>query len=402
LPGEYDQRADSAAQCIQLMNTEAEAVVKFARTIVLEGDIDGKDLEAIKKYCVNPVDSQIAAMEKPDDLAMETVPPEDVPVIDGFRTMTESALEGYRKEMGFAMSTADIAFVQQYYRDEERRDPTLTELKVIDTYWSDHCRHTTFNTTLRDVGFDDSPYGRLVAQAFAQYLDMRKEVYGAKEKNLCLMDMACIGAKYLKKYGKVNDLDESEEINACSIKVKARIDGKEEDWLVMFKNETHNHPTEIEPFGGAATCLGGAIRDPLSGRVYVYQAMRVTGAADPRRPIEETINGKLPQRKITREAAQGYSSYGNQIGLATGLVDEVYHENYVAKRMEIGAVVGAAPADHVIRKTPQKGDIIVLVGGRTGRDGCGGATGSSKEHTEESILQCGAEVQKGNPPVERN
>lgn len=402
LPGQYDQRADSAAQCIKLMNTEAEAVVKFARTIVLEGDIDGKDLEAIKKYCVNPVDSQIAAMEKPDDLAMETVPPEDVPVIDGFRTMTESALEGYRKEMGFAMSTADIAFVQQYYRDEERRDPTLTELKVIDTYWSDHCRHTTFNTTLRDVGFDDSPYGRLVAQAFAQYLDMRKEVYGAKEKNLCLMDMACIGAKYLKKYGKVNNLDESEEINACSIKVKARIDGKEEDWLVMFKNETHNHPTEIEPFGGAATCLGGAIRDPLSGRVYVYQAMRVTGAADPRRPIEETINGKLPQRKITREAAQGYSSYGNQIGLATGLVDEVYHENYVAKRMEIGAVVGAAPADHVIRKTPQKGDIIVLVGGRTGRDGCGGATGSSKEHTEESILQCGAEVQKGNPPVERN
>ena len=402
LPGQYDQRADSAAQCIKLMNTEAEAVVKFARTIVLEGDIDGKDLEAIKKYCVNPVDSQIAAMEKPDDLAMETVPPEDVPVIDGFRTMTESALEGYRKEMGFAMSTADIAFVQQYYRDEERRDPTLTELKVIDTYWSDHCRHTTFNTTLRDVGFDDSPYGRLVAQAFAQYLDMRKEVYDAKEKNLCLMDMACIGAKYLKKYGKVNDLDESEEINACSIKVKARIDGKEEDWLVMFKNETHNHPTEIEPFGGAATCLGGAIRDPLSGRVYVYQAMRVTGAADPRRPIEETINGKLPQRKITREAAQGYSSYGNQIGLATGLVDEVYHENYVAKRMEIGAVVGAAPADHVIRKTPQKGDIIVLVGGRTGRDGCGGATGSSKEHTEESILQCGAEVQKGNPPVERN
>ena len=402
LPGQYDQRADSAAQCIKLMNTEAEAVVKFARTIVLEGDIDGKDLEAIKKYCVNPVDSQIAAMEKTDDLAMETVPPEDVPVIDGFRTMTESALEGYRKEMGFAMSTADIAFVQQYYRDEERRDPTLTELKVIDTYWSDHCRHTTFNTTLRDVGFDDSPYGRLVAQAFAQYLDMRKEEYGAKEKNLCLMDMACIGAKYLKKYGKVNDLDESEEINACSIKVKARIDGKEEDWLVMFKNETHNHPTEIEPFGGAATCLGGAIRDPLSGRVYVYQAMRVTGAADPRRPIEETINGKLPQRKITREAAQGYSSYGNQIGLATGLVDEVYHENYVAKRMEIGAVVGAAPADHVIRKTPQKGDIIVLVGGRTGRDGCGGATGSSKEHTEESILQCGAEVQKGNPPVERN
>ncbi len=402
LPGQYDQRADSAAQCIKLMNTEADATVKFARTIVLEGDIDAKELEAVKKYCVNPVDSQIAAMEKPDDLEMETVPPEDVQVIEGFRTMTGDALEKYRKEMGFAMSGDDILFVQQYYRDEERRDPTLTELKVIDTYWSDHCRHTTFNTTLKDVGFDDSPYGRLVAQAFAQYLDMRKDVYGAREKNLCLMDMACIGAKYLKKHGKVDDLDESEEINACSIKVKARIDGKEEDWLVMFKNETHNHPTEIEPFGGAATCLGGAIRDPLSGRVYVYQAMRVTGAADPRRPIEETINGKLPQRKITREAAQGYSSYGNQIGLATGQVDEVYHENYVAKRMEIGAVVGAAPADHVIRKTPQKGDVIILVGGRTGRDGCGGATGSSKEHTEESILQCGAEVQKGNPPVERN
>ena len=402
LPGQYDQRADSAAQCIKLMNAGAEAVVKFARTIVLEGDINDASLEAIKNYCVNPVDSQIASDDKPLDLTMETTVPPAVAIIDGFRKMNEAALEEYRKEMGFAMSREDIKFVQKYYTEDEQRDPTLTELKVIDTYWSDHCRHTTFNTTLEDVGFDDSPYGRLVAQAFAQYLDMRKDVYGNREKNLCLMDMACIGTKYLKKHGKADNLDESEEINACSIKVKAKIDGKEEDWLVMFKNETHNHPTEIEPFGGAATCLGGAIRDPLSGRVYVYQAMRVTGAADPRKPIEETLSGKLPQRKITTEAAHGYSSYGNQIGLATGLVDEVYHENYVAKRMEIGAVVGAAPADHVIRKVPQKGDVIILVGGRTGRDGCGGATGSSKEHTEESILQCGAEVQKGNPPVERN
>ena len=402
LPGQYDQRADSAAQCIKLMNSEAEATVKFARVIVLEGALNSAQVDTVRSYCVNPVDSQIAADEKPDNLAMETTAPEDVAVIAGFRTMSEEELEKYRKEMGFAMSSADIKFVQKYYRDDEDRDPTLTELKVIDTYWSDHCRHTTFNTTLEDVGFEDSPYGRLVAQAFAQYLDMRKDVYGDRDKNLCLMDMACIGAKYLKKHGKADNLDESEEINACSIKVKAKIDGREEDWLVMFKNETHNHPTEIEPFGGAATCLGGAIRDPLSGRVYVYQAMRVTGAADPRKPIEETLSGKLPQRKITCEAAHGYSSYGNQIGLATGLVDEVYHDNYVAKRMEIGAVVGAAPADHVDRRVPEKGDVIILVGGRTGRDGCGGATGSSKEHTEESILQCGAEVQKGNPPVERN
>ena len=402
LPGQYDQRADSASQCIKLMNAEADATVKFARVIILEGDLDDQQVETIRSYCVNPVDSQIAADEKPENLEMETTVPEDVAVITGFRTMDEATLENYRKKMGFAMSPADIQFVQKYYAEDEDRDPTLTELKVIDTYWSDHCRHTTFNTTLEEVTFEDSPYGRIVKEAFDQYMAMRKGVYGDRDKTLCLMDMACIGAKYLKKHGKVDNLDESEEINACSIKVKAKIDGKEEDWLVMFKNETHNHPTEIEPFGGAATCLGGAIRDPLSGRVYVYQAMRVTGAADPRKPIEETLAGKLPQRKITQEAAAGYSSYGNQIGLATGLVDEVYHENYVAKRMEIGAVVGAAPADHVIRKVPAKGDVIILVGGRTGRDGCGGATGSSKEHTEESILQCGAEVQKGNPPVERN
>ena len=402
LPGQYDQRADSAAQCIKLMNGSAEPIVKFARVIVLEGKLTSQQIEAVKSYCVNPVDSQIAENRKPDNLEMETETPADVAVIEGFRAMTEEKLEAYRKEMGFAMSGEDIKFVQKYYKDTEDREPTLTELKVIDTYWSDHCRHTTFNTTLEDIRFEDSPYGEIVKQAFAQYMDMRDDVYGDREKNLCLMDMACIGAKYLKKHDKVDNLDESEEINACSIKVKAKIDGKEEDWLVMFKNETHNHPTEIEPFGGAATCLGGAIRDPLSGRVYVYQAMRVTGAADPRKPIEETLAGKLPQRKITQEAAHGYSSYGNQIGLATGLVDEVYHKDYVAKRMEIGAVVGAAPADHVIRRTPEKGDVIILVGGRTGRDGCGGATGSSKEHTEESINQCGAEVQKGNPPVERN
>lgn len=402
LPGQYDQRADSAAQCIKLMNAEADATVKFARIIVLEGNITAEQQERIKSYCVNPVDSRLAEIAKPETLEMETTVPEDVAVVEGFRSMDETALEGYRKEMGFAMSPADIQFVQKYYAEDEQRDPSLTELKVIDTYWSDHCRHTTFNTTLEDITFEDSPYGAVVKAAFDEYMAMRRDVYGDRDKNLCLMDMACIGAKYLKKHDKVDNLDESEEINACSIKVKAKIDGKEEDWLVMFKNETHNHPTEIEPFGGAATCLGGAIRDPLSGRVYVYQAMRVTGAADPRKAIEETLSGKLPQRKITQEAAAGYSSYGNQIGLATGQVDEVYHPDYVAKRMEIGAVVGAAPADHVIRKVPQPGDVIILVGGRTGRDGCGGATGSSKEHTEESILQCGAEVQKGNPPVERN
>ena len=401
LPGQYDQRADSASQCIKLMNAEADATVKFARVIVPEGNISAADLEAIKKYCVNPVDSQIAANEKPQDLEMETTVPEDVAVIKGFRTMREPDLEDYRKEMGFAMSPEDIKFVQEYYARDERRDPTLTELKVIDTYWSDHCRHTTFNTTLEEVGFDDSPYGRLVAQAFAQYLDIRKDVYGDRDKNLCLMDMACIGAKYLKKHGKADDLDESEEINACSIKVRAKIDGREEDWLVMFKNETHNHPTEIEPFGGAATCLGGAIRDPLSGRVYVYQAMRVTGSGNPCKGAAPTLHGKLPQRKITVGAAQGYSSYGNQIGLATGQVHEIYDEGYVAKRMEIGAVIAAAPKANVIREVPEPGDVVILLGGMTGRDGCGGATGSSKAHNDSSLETCGAEVQKGNAPVER-
>ena len=402
LPGQYDQRADSAAQCIKLMNAEAEASVRFARVIVLEGNVTPEQQKEIQNYCVNPVDSQIAENEKPQTLDMETVVPENVKIMDGFTKLDEEGLQSFRKDMEFAMSEGDIRVIQEYFKNEEQRDPTLTELKVIDTYWSDHCRHTTFNTQLTQVEFEDGPYGAIVRKAFEEYMDMRKEVYGDREKDVCLMDMASIGTKYLKKKGILHDLDESEEINACSIKVKAEIDGKEEDWLVMFKNETHNHPTEIEPFGGAATCLGGAIRDPLSGRVYVYQAMRVTGSADPRKPVEETLPGKLPQRKITQGAASGYSSYGNQIGLATGLVDEVYDEDYVAKRMEIGAVIGAAPADHVNRKVPAPGEVIVLVGGRTGRDGCGGATGSSKEHTEESILECGAEVQKGNPPVERN
>ncbi|MCI8645358.1 MAG: phosphoribosylformylglycinamidine synthase [Firmicutes bacterium] len=402
LPGQYDQRADSAAQCIKLMNADAEATVKFARVIVLEGQLTEDEIREIQGYCVNPVDSQIASDEKPETLEMETTVPEDVAVMEGFTKKDSDQLEAFRREMEFAMSPADIQVIQEYFKNEEKREPSLTELKVIDTYWSDHCRHTTFNTSLTKVDFEEDAYSAIVKKAFDEYLQMRKDVYGEREKDVCLMDMACIGTKYLKKKGVLHDLDESEEINACSINVKAKINGKDEDWLVMFKNETHNHPTEIEPFGGAATCLGGAIRDPLSGRVYVYQAMRVTGAADPRRPVEDTIPGKLPQRKITQGAASGYSSYGNQIGLATGLVDEVYDEDYAAKRMEIGAVIGAAPKDHVIRKTPAPGDVIILVGGRTGRDGCGGATGSSKEHTEDSILECGAEVQKGNPPVERN
>lgn len=403
LPGQYDQRADSAAQCIKLMAPEVQAIVKFARVIVLEGKISDEELNAIRDYCVNPVDSQPAAWEKLVSLEMEVTEPDDVKTVEGFTGMDDRQLETYRIESGFAMSPADIKHIYDYYKNEEGRDPTVTEMRVIDTYWSDHCRHTTFMTRLDDVSFEDSAYGRLVQAAFYDYMNIRKDVYGEHEKkDICLMDMACIGAKYLKKQGKADDIDESEEVNACSIKVKAKIDGKEDDWLVMFKNETHNHPTEIEPFGGAATCLGGAIRDPLSGRVYVYQAMRVTGAADPRKSIEETLHGKIPQKKLTREAAAGYSSYGNQIGIAAGQIDEVYDEDYVAKRMEVGAVVGAAPADHVIRKTLSSGDVVILVGGRTGRDGCGGATGSSKEHTADSILECGAEVQKGNPPVERN
>lgn len=402
LPGQYDQRADSAAQCIQLISMGNKPEVAFARVVALYGNITEEQYSAIKAYCINPVDSQQASPKKPEKLGIEAEIPDDVPVIEGFREMDEDALKKFHKEMGFAMSIADLIFVREHYNNDVHRDPTLTELKVIDTYWSDHCRHTTFSTKITDVDFGDSSYGKIVKKAYERYLEIRNQVYGERDKDITLMDLAVIGTKYIKQLGLAEDLDESEEINACSIKAKAVVDGKTEDWLVMFKNETHNHPTEIEPFGGAATCLGGAIRDPLSGRVYVYQAMRVTGSADPRTGIDETIQGKLPQRKITTEAAHGYSSYGNQIGIATGKVAEVYDEGYVAKRMEVGAVIGAAPAANVRRERPAEGDVVILVGGRTGRDGMGGATGSSKEHTESSILTCGAEVQKGNPPVERN
>lgn len=402
LPGQYDQRADSAVQCIKLMNVQSEATVRFARLIVLVGSISEEEIAAIKNYCINPVDSQEAGLEKPDKLGIQTVAPVDVKKIRGFILKSNEEIAAYREERSFAMSKEDLSFVREYFALEEKRDPTETELKVIDTYWSDHCRHTTFLTKINSATFGEDSYSQLVKTAFMDYLRIRDEVYGDKEKDMSLMDVAVIGAKHLKKKGLLEDLDESEEINACSIKVKAVVNGKSEDWLVMFKNETHNHPTEIEPFGGAATCLGGAIRDPLSGRVYVYQAMRVTGSGDPRTKIEATLPGKLPQSIITRGAAKGYSSYGNQIGLSTGLVSEIYDDGYVAKRMEIGAVIGAAPASHVRREVPVKGDFIILIGGRTGRDGCGGATGSSKEHTMDSILNCGAEVQKGNPLVERN
>ncbi len=404
LPGQYDQRADSAAQCIQLISMGQKPEVRFSRVIALYGNLTEQDAEAIKNYCINPVDSQEASMDKPETITMMADVPEDVKTIDGFRKMSDEQLRAFRSDMGFAMSEEDLLFVRQHYSEELMRDPTVTELRVIDTYWSDHCRHTTFSTKITDVKFADDKYSQLVKKAFERYLKIREEVYGDRiaEKDITLMDLAVIGTKYIKKMGLADDLDESEEINACSINVTAEIDGKPEEWLVMFKNETHNHPTEIEPFGGAATCLGGAIRDPLSGRVYVYQAMRVTGCGDPRTSIADTLAGKLPQRKITTGAAHGYSSYGNQIGIATGKVAEVYDEGYVAKRMEVGAVIGAAPKANVVRKKPAPGDRVILVGGRTGRDGCGGATGSSKEHTRESILTCGAEVQKGNPPVERN
>ncbi len=402
LPGQFDQRADSAAQCIQMISMKEKPEVRFARVICLEGDISDDQFEAVRKYCVNPVDSHEAEIEKPAGLAMEMAYPPDVETIRGFMNMNDDEVADFRDSQQFAMSLADIKYVRDYFKNEEFRDPTASELKVIDTYWSDHCRHTTFLTAIREVRIGDGRYEALFRSAYEEYFRIRKELYGTVARDVTLMDLAVIGAKYMKAKGRLSDLDESEEINACSIKVKATVKGEEEDWLVMFKNETHNHPTEIEPFGGAATCLGGAIRDPLSGRVYVYQAMRVTGSGDPRAAIEKTLPGKLPQRKITREAAAGYSSYGNQIGLATGQVSEIYHEGYVAKRMEVGAVIGAAPAANIYREKPGTGDRVVLVGGRTGRDGCGGATGSSKEHTEESILTCGAEVQKGNPPVERN
>ena len=400
LPGQYDQRADSAMQCIQIISGDDKAVVASAKTYVLKGKLSAEDVEKIKHYCINPVDSREASMEKPATLKMDLTIPTTVETIDGFVDMDEKALLDYRKSLGLAMSEADIIFCQKYFRDTEKRNPTITEIRVIDTYWSDHCRHTTFATHINDVTFEDGKYKNVVENVYKMYLDEKKSL-GREQKPVCLMDIATTGMRALRAQGKLDNFDESEEINACSIVVPVDVDGVEEDWLVMFKNETHNHPTEIEPFGGAATCLGGAIRDPLSGRSYVYQAMRVTGAGDPTVPVADTLQGKLPQRKIVTSAAHGYSSYGNQIGLATGQVAEIYDEGYVAKRMEIGAVIAAAKKENVIRERPDAGDIIILTGGRTGRDGCGGATGSSKEHNEDSILTCGAEVQKGNAPTEK-
>ena len=394
LPGQFDVRADSCAQCFSLLTEKERPAVRSSKVFAIEGNITDEGFEKIKKYLINPVESREASFEKPLTLETEYDIPTEVETLYGFNTLDRSALEKFVRGYGLAMDIDDIVFLQKYFRDTEERDPTVTEIRMIDTYWSDHCRHTTFSTVIDDAEID-IPY---VKDAYNKYLSYREEL-GA-EKPVCLMDIATIGGKLLKKRGLLKDLDVSEEINACSVKVKAKVDGVERDTLLMFKNETHNHPTEIEPFGGAATCLGGAIRDPLSGRAYVYQAMRVTGAADPRTPFEKTLKGKLPQRKITTTAAAGYSSYGNQIGLATGIVNEFYHEGYVAKRMEIGAVIGAVEEKNVVRERPEAGDVIILLGGATGRDGCGGATGSSKQHTLDSITECGAEVQKGNPVEE--
>ena len=401
LPGQYDQRADSAAQCVQLLTQGERPTVATAKVIAVKGDVSDEEMDKIKAYIVNPVESRIASLEKPESLDMKADIPDDVARVTGLISWSEEEVAKYYGTMGFAMTLADLRFVRDYFRDEEKRDPSVTELRVIDTYWSDHCRHTTFLTKLDSIEIEEGELSCAVQAALQEYMDVRAKLYVGKDKPVSLMDMAVIGAKYLKSEGLVNDLDESDEINACSIEVPVTIDGKTEQWLVQFKNETHNHPTEIEPFGGAATCLGGAIRDPLSGRAYVYQAMRVTGSGDPTIPFKDTLKGKLPTRKITTGAAAGYSSYGNQIGLATGQVTELYDPGYVAKRMEIGAVIGASPKSNVVREEPQPGDIIVLLGGATGRDGCGGATGSSKAHTLESIEVCGAEVQKGNPPTER-
>ena len=402
LPGQFDQRADSAEQCVKLLNEDEEPIIRSATTYVIKGDITEDELEAIKKYCINPVDSRETGMDKPDTLVQNFDEPADVAVFDGFIDMAEAHLKELYSSLNLAMTFKDFLHIQNYFKNTEKRNPSVTEIRVLDTYWSDHCRHTTFSTELKNVKFDEGFYQAPIKKTYEEYLDTHKKLYaGRDDKFVCLMDLALLAMKRLKKEGKLADQEESDEINACSIVVPVEVDGKTEEWLVNFKNETHNHPTEIEPFGGAATCLGGAIRDPLSGRTYVYQAMRVTGAADPTVSVKDTLKGKLPQKKLVREAAHGYSSYGNQIGLATGAVKEIYHPNYVAKRMEIGAVLGAAPRRAVIRETSDPGDIIILLGGRTGRDGCGGATGSSKVHTEESIETCGAEVQKGNAPTER-
>ena len=402
LPGQFDQRADSAEQCVKLLNEEEEPVIRSATTYVIVGDITDDELEAIKKYCINPVDSRETGMDKPQTLVQEFDDPADVAIFDGFIDMPEDKLNALYSSLNLAMTFKDFLHIQNYFKNEEKRNPSMTEIRVLDTYWSDHCRHTTFSTELKNVKFDDGFYQAPIKKTYEEYLDAHKEMYkGRDDKFVCLMDLALLAMKKLKAEGKLADQEESDEINACSIVVPVEVDGKTEEWLGNFKNETHNHPTEIEPFGGAATCLGGAIRDPLSGRTYVYQAMRVTGAADPTVPVKDTIEGKLPQKKIVREAARGYSSYGNQIGLSTGYVKEVYHPDYVAKRMEIGAVMGAAPRRAVQRLTSDPGDKIILLGGRTGRDGIGGATGSSKAHNTESTSVCGAEVQKGNAPTER-
>lgn len=402
LPGQFDQRADSAEQCVRLLNEDEEPVIRSAVTYILSGALTDEQVEAVKNFCINPVDSREADSNKPKTLVSVFEIPEDVKIFDGFCGYEEETLKEVYESLNLAMTLKDFQHIQRYFREEEKRDPSMTEIRVLDTYWSDHCRHTTFQTELKDVTFTEGDYKKPIQAAYEQYLVDREVVLrGKKGRFVCLMDLALMAMKKLRMEGKLEDLEISDEINACSIVVPVEIDGKTEEWLVNFKNETHNHPTEIEPFGGAATCLGGAIRDPLSGRTYVYQAMRVTGAADPVKPLNETLKGKLPQRKIVTGAASGYSSYGNQIGLATGYVKEIYHPNYVAKRMEIGAVMGAAPRKNVIRETSDPDDIIILLGGRTGRDGCGGATGSSKVHTEASIETCGAEVQKGNAPTER-
>jgi len=402
LPGQFDQRADSAEQCVKLLNEEEAPIIKTATTYVLSGDVTDEQFKAVMDYCINPVDSRACGMEIPKTLVAAYDEPADVMIFDGFKDMEEDRLKELYDSLGLAMTFKDFLHIQNYFNGEEKRDPSMTEIRVLDTYWSDHCRHTTFSTELTDVEFDDGDYKELLENTFETYRKEMKEMYKDRDdKFVCLMDIALMGMKQLKAAGKLDDMEVSDEINACSIIVPVEIDGVTEEWLIFFKNETHNHPTEIEPFGGAATCLGGAIRDPLSGRGYVYQAMRVTGAADPTKSLKETMEGKLPQRKIVTTAASGYSSYGNQIGLATGLVNEVYHPDYVAKRMEIGAVMGAAPRRAVKRLNSDPGDMIILLGGRTGRDGCGGATGSSKAHTSQSLETCGAEVQKGNPPTER-
>ncbi|MBQ7377637.1 MAG: phosphoribosylformylglycinamidine synthase, partial [Clostridia bacterium] len=394
LPGQFDQRADSAAQCIQIISCGERPTIRTAKVYALAGNLSDSELAEIKKYVINPVEAREASLDLPETLIVQYEVPQTVATLDGFCDLSDDGLADFIKNYSLAMDLDDIRFCRDYFRTE-KRDPTITEIRMIDTYWSDHCRHTTFLTTIDSVHFEDA----LLEKTYAEYLDARRQLGRTKPQNL--MDIATLAGRYLKKAGLLNKLDESEEINACTVKMEVEVDGVKEPWLLLFKNETHNHPTEIEPFGGAATCIGGAIRDPLSGRSYVYAAMRVTGAADPTKPVSETIKGKLPQRKIVQTAAAGYSSYGNQIGLATGIVDEIFHDGYAAKRMEIGAVIAAAPAENVRRERPEDGDVVILLGGRTGRDGCGGATGSSKKHTLSSLETCGAEVQKGNAPEER-